>query len=47
MTSLLLHVPTHKMPNLLDAYNTFIEEASFYGLTMRSTSLEKYPTCRG
>jgi hypothetical protein len=32
MTSLLLHMPTHKMPNLLDTYNTYIEyieEASF------------------
>jgi hypothetical protein len=30
--SLLLHVPTRKMPNLLDTYNTYmeyIEEASF------------------
>jgi hypothetical protein len=29
-----LHVPTCKMPNLLDIYNTYIEEASFCGLTM-------------
>jgi hypothetical protein len=32
MKSLLVHVPTHKMPNLLDIYNTYIEyieEASF------------------
>jgi hypothetical protein len=34
MMSKLLHVPTHKMPNLLDTYNTYIEyiyieEASF------------------
>jgi hypothetical protein len=37
VNSLLLHVPTCKMPNLLDTYNTYIEyieEASFYGLTM-------------
>jgi hypothetical protein len=37
MMSLLLHVPTCKMPNLLDTYNTYIEynkEATFYGLTM-------------
>jgi hypothetical protein len=30
--SLLLHVPTRKVPNLLDTYNTsieYIEEASF------------------
>jgi hypothetical protein len=35
MKSLLLHVPTHKMPNLLDTYNTYIEyieEASFTDL---------------
>jgi hypothetical protein len=33
----LLHVPTCKMPNLLDTYNTYIEyieEASFCRLTM-------------
>jgi hypothetical protein len=33
----LLHVPTRKMPNLLDTCNTYIEynvEASFCGLTM-------------
>jgi hypothetical protein len=42
-----LHVPTHKMPNLLNTYNTYIEEASFYGLKMRSSALERYPTCRG
>jgi hypothetical protein len=30
----LLHVPTCKMPNLLDIYNTYIEEASFCRLTM-------------
>jgi hypothetical protein len=39
MMSLLLHVRTHKMPNLLDTYNTYIEyieEASFCRLTMRS-----------
>jgi hypothetical protein len=37
MKSLLLHVPTHKMSNLLDTYNTYIEyieEDSFCGLTM-------------
>jgi hypothetical protein len=39
MKSLLLHVPTYKILNLLDVYNTYIEyiyikEASFYGLTM-------------
>jgi hypothetical protein len=41
-----LHVSTHKMPNLLDTYNTFveyIEEASFYGLTMQSSTLERHP----
>jgi hypothetical protein len=36
--NLLLHVPTRKMPNLLDTYNTYmsiyIEEISFYGLIM-------------
>jgi hypothetical protein len=32
MTSLLLHVPTHKISNLLDKYNTYIEEASFVDL---------------
>jgi hypothetical protein len=53
MMSLLLHVPTHKMPNLLDTYNTYIkyiEEASFCGLTMRSSALERYPMhqdCKG
>jgi hypothetical protein len=33
--SLLLYVPTRKIPNLLDTYNTYIEyieEASFCGL---------------
>jgi hypothetical protein len=47
---LLLHVTTHKMSNLVDTYNTYIEyieEASFCGLTMRSNALERYPTCRG
>jgi hypothetical protein len=37
MKSLLLHVPTHKISNMLDTYNTYInyiEEASFCGLTM-------------
>jgi hypothetical protein len=37
MMSLLLHVDTCKMPNLLDTYNMYveyIEEASFCGLTM-------------
>jgi hypothetical protein len=32
-----LHVPTRKMPNLLDTFNTYIEyieEASLCGLTM-------------
>jgi hypothetical protein len=46
MMSLLLHVTTRKMPNLLDIYNTYIEyikEASFCGLTMRSSALERYP----
>jgi hypothetical protein len=47
MKSLLLHVPTYKMLNLLDIYNTYIEEVSFYGLTMRSRTLERYPMCRG
>jgi hypothetical protein len=40
--SLLLHVATHKMPNLLDTYNTYIKQASFYGITMRSSVLERY-----
>jgi hypothetical protein len=34
---LLLHVPTCKIPNLLDTYNTYIEyieEANFCGLIM-------------
>jgi hypothetical protein len=47
MKSLLLHVPTREMPNLLDTYNTYIgyiEEASFCGLTMRSSALERHPT---
>jgi hypothetical protein len=50
MKSLLLHVPTRKMPNLLDIYNTYIkyiEEASFCGLPMRTSALERHPTCRG
>jgi hypothetical protein len=50
MKSLLLHVPTHEMPNLLDTYNTYIEyieEASFYGRTMRSRALERHPMHRG
>jgi hypothetical protein len=34
MKNFLLNVPTRKMPNLLDTYNTYIEEASFYRLTM-------------
>jgi hypothetical protein len=32
--SLLFHVPTRKMPNLLDTYIEYIEEASLCGLTM-------------
>jgi hypothetical protein len=35
---------------LLDTYNTYIEymeEASFCGLTMRRSALERYPTRRG
>jgi hypothetical protein len=35
---------------LLDTYNMYIEyieEASFYELTMRSNALERHPTCRG
>jgi hypothetical protein len=40
--SLLLHVPTRKMSNLLDTYIEYIEEASFYGLTMQSSTLENY-----
>jgi hypothetical protein len=50
MTSLLLHVLTRKMPNLLDTYNTYIEyieETSFGGLTIRSNALERYLTHRG
>jgi hypothetical protein len=43
---LLLHMPTRKMPNLLNTYIEYIEEASFYGLTMRSSALERYPTAR-
>jgi hypothetical protein len=35
------------MPNILDTYNTYIEEASFCGLTMRSNALERYPMRRG
>jgi hypothetical protein len=31
------------MPNLLDTYNIYIEEASFCGFTMRSCSLERHP----
>jgi hypothetical protein len=48
--SLLLHVPTHKMLNLLDTKNTYIEYiegASFCELTMRSYALERYPMRRG
>jgi hypothetical protein len=48
--SKLLHVPTSKMPNLLDTYNTYIEyikEASFCRLTMRSSALDRYLTRRG
>jgi hypothetical protein len=50
MKSLLLHVPIHKMPNLLNTYKTYIEyieEASFCGLTMRSSALERHPTESG
>jgi hypothetical protein len=47
MKSLLFHVPTRKMPNLLDMYKMYIEEASFYGLTMRNSALERHPTRRG
>jgi hypothetical protein len=49
MTSLLLHVRTRKILNLLDTYNTYIEyieEASFCELTI-SSALERYPTRRG
>jgi hypothetical protein len=48
MKSLLLHVPTCKMPNLLDTYNMYIEyieEASFCGLTMRNSAIERHRTC--
>jgi hypothetical protein len=48
--SLLLHVPTCKMPNLLDTYNTYIEyieEAIFCRLTIRSSALERYTTRQG
>jgi hypothetical protein len=27
----------------LDTYNMYIKEASFYGLTIRSSALERYP----
>jgi hypothetical protein len=50
MKSMLMHVPTCKMPNLLDTYNIYIEyieEASFYGRTMRSSALERHSTCQG
>jgi hypothetical protein len=43
--SLLLHVPTRKMTNLLETYNTYIEyieEASFCRLIMRINALERY-----
>jgi hypothetical protein len=39
MKNFLLNVPTRKMPNLLDTYNTYIEEASFCRHTMRSSAL--------
>jgi hypothetical protein len=45
--SLLLQVHTRKMPNLLNTYNTYIEEASFCRLTMGSNTLERYPMRRG
>jgi hypothetical protein len=47
---LLLHVPTRKMSNLLDTYNTYIEyieKASFCGLTIRSGALARHPTHQG
>jgi hypothetical protein len=47
MKSLFLHVPTRKMLNLLDTYKMYIEEASFYGLTMQRSALKRHPTCRG
>jgi hypothetical protein len=41
--SLLLYLATRKMPNLLYTYNMYIERASFCGLIMRRTALERYP----
>jgi hypothetical protein len=32
---------------LLDTYKMYIEEASFCGLIMRSSALERHPTHRG
>jgi hypothetical protein len=49
INSLLLHVPTRKMSNLLDTYNMsieYVEEASFCGLSMRSNALERHPMHR-
>jgi hypothetical protein len=40
-------VPISKISNLLDTYNTYveyIEEASFFRLTIRSSALERHPT---
>jgi hypothetical protein len=48
--NLLLHVHTRKIPNLLDTYNMHIEyikETNFYGLTMRRSASQRYPTHRG
>jgi hypothetical protein len=50
MKSLLLHVPTHKTPNLLDIckmYIEYIKEASFCALTMRSSAQEIYTMRQG
>jgi hypothetical protein len=46
MKSLLFLVPTRKIPNLLDTYNTYIEyieEANFCELTMQSSALGGHP----
>jgi hypothetical protein len=42
--SLMLHVPTRKMSYLLDTYNIYIKKASFCGLTMQISILERYQT---
>jgi hypothetical protein len=47
MTSLMLHVPTRKMPNLLNTYIEYIEEAGFCRLTMQNSALERYPMRQG